>query len=771
VERDNCCIHVVSLKWHRDAPPILALFQDAVMYPLQSTHVWYALGAILLTILTAGYAGWNCEWLSSRANFEVTLNEADLTTGRILVVCMWCVIRSGACLRAFTSRCLGIKHISPGMERIRSCLACVVSPTMESLSFWFDVLWLHTIWSDKDARYRSFATYATVIYTLGCLAYATISLCLVFPLSARLDAKQIKLNPALSAAIIVLSWCASPSLLTLLPWTSHAFDKLPTMCAMDAVYVTKSLFKGALIALKIALIINLKADDQLINITLFLNLIIFVRGQLKRVLTLAAIRALRSRWTRVSIFISYRVDSDQQLVRALHQKLTALGLCVWFDEKCLKPGESWEEGFAKGLLGSKIFVPVLSRDGLAPFAQLQEDSDADNVLLEHLLALEQHKRQRMHAIFPVFVGACDSQGIHGHFFKQGGMPACTEAPVQAVDAKACKHLARQHGASDGTLLVEECSPRGVLTQLIKYQGDFVIGERDPALDRIARKLCALAKEVANHDSDGGLPPIDEHGLAYWVDMLGRELVSLCCVLPIICCRTPHSFGLRRWRPRTAKSPSLLRAGDVSGYFATGAMHRDEAADQFNPDADGALIVNPVLVQKARWQHEKEQRAKQKPGASSPALRPGGLARLNLAVEAPISPVARALKEVHRYVEQQARVKRASVGFEEGSKLSEGADVKSERSAASVKLGKDVQQREQQRDHLLQQHGTRASRLSSVRHSFAGASRLRVMPTQQLGRPPAIGEAASHVLMEPRTMMSHEEGGASDEVRGRRISHV
>ena len=49
-------------------------------------------------------------------------------------------------------------------------------------------------------------------------------------------------------------------------------------------------------------------------------------------------------------------------------------------------------GFADGLFGSKIFVPVLSKAGLAGFAELQEDSPCDNVLLEHFLALEMQKR-------------------------------------------------------------------------------------------------------------------------------------------------------------------------------------------------------------------------------------------------------------------------------------------------------------------------------------------------------------------------------------------
>jgi len=49
-----------------------------------------------------------------------------------------------------------------------------------------------------------------------------------------------------------------------------------------------------------------------------------------------------------AVFISYRVDSDADLAKALYDKLTAAGVTVWWDKECLLPGESWEVGFCKG---------------------------------------------------------------------------------------------------------------------------------------------------------------------------------------------------------------------------------------------------------------------------------------------------------------------------------------------------------------------------------------------------------------------------------------
>jgi hypothetical protein len=59
------------------------------------------------------------------------------------------------------------------------------------------------------------------------------------------------------------------------------------------------------------------------------------------------------------------------VVEALYRLLTKkYGLNVWWDKECLVDGEKWEDGFADGLFGSAIFVPVLSKAALASFATL-----------------------------------------------------------------------------------------------------------------------------------------------------------------------------------------------------------------------------------------------------------------------------------------------------------------------------------------------------------------------------------------------------------------
>ena len=64
---------------------------------------------------------------------------------------------------------------------------------------------------------------------------------------------------------------------------------------------------------------------------------------------------------------------------ALYDKLTAAGLKVWWDKKCLKGAKKWEDGFVDGMLNSAMIVPVLSRKLLTGFEKLTPESACDNV--------------------------------------------------------------------------------------------------------------------------------------------------------------------------------------------------------------------------------------------------------------------------------------------------------------------------------------------------------------------------------------------------------
>ena len=628
--------------------------------PAKYTHVWGALGAVVLTTLAAGYAGWSSEWLWSNS-LTASLDEADLATSRFLWVCVWCVTRISGCIGACAAWCFisrAKQHVTT-LLRFQACFVAAASAALESISFWFDILWLHDVWYNEDVRYGPYAAKGVTIYTLGCFAYATIAFCLLYPMrwSPHLDWVQIKANPALWAGIILASWGASPSLLTLLPWKSNEYAHLPTMCAMDAIYVTKSMFKAALVILKVALVLHLQADEGLIIFTLFLNVLVFARSQLQRLLVLSALRASRTRWTRITIFLSYRVATDQDLVRSLYTKLTDLGLRVWWDVECLEAGKKWEEGFVEGLFEAKVFVPVLSRAGLAPFARLDETSETDNVLLEQVLALEQHARGSILAICPVLVGSRSSSGVHTDFFTEGGVPDTKDVSVQAIDEKAREHLARRYGASGSELHVQDRSPRGVLSSIQKWQGEKLKGDHGIALDNIAHKIYFMVQGVAAGRLSVEARKQNDKGLAYCADVLGQLLVGCFGACALSCMQVAASSMSRLWKARSPEDPTvrLTKQGEVSGFFLPAGDLKEEVAASLD-EVDTAAVVNPIIVQKAKWRQEAERAEKQH--ASPNQMRPGVLALLNLNMssdEKPLSPVELAARDVDRYMERYEHV--------------------------------------------------------------------------------------------------------------------
>jgi serine/threonine protein kinase len=126
------------------------------------------------------------------------------------------------------------------------------------------------------------------------------------------------------------------------------------------------------------------------------------------------------------VFLSYRVNSDADVVEALYNLLTFAGLTVWWDRTSLKPGEKWEDGFCNGIIDSKVFVPIISRGAIAHptiakqnFAKLTANT-VDNVLFEHWMALESVRRGLMGGIFPMYLGDMDADTeTVSHYFHSG----------------------------------------------------------------------------------------------------------------------------------------------------------------------------------------------------------------------------------------------------------------------------------------------------------------------------------------------------------------
>jgi hypothetical protein len=172
---------------------------------------------------------------------------------------------------------------------------------------------------------------------------------------------------------------------------------------------------------------------------------------------------------------------------------------------------SWEEGFCDGLVKSRIFMPILSRNAINDpdkssqnFAQLEETSRCDNVLLEHLLAVELQQRGLIERIYPVMIGdrIIDRDNNNAslvtyrytNYFATGchpSLPKETESViVRAVDDQLRAHLDR---LCLGTPLLENMTVTRILNMLTKNQGKLVEGPEASAFESIL----ADVKKMAN----------------------------------------------------------------------------------------------------------------------------------------------------------------------------------------------------------------------------------------------------------------------------------
>jgi hypothetical protein len=64
------------------------------------------------------------------------------------------------------------------------------------------------------------------------------------------------------------------------------------------------------------------------------------------------------------VFLSYRVNSDKEYAKILYDHLVGAELTVWFDSESIKHGDDWRESFCRGLVCSRNFVCLISRDSI-----------------------------------------------------------------------------------------------------------------------------------------------------------------------------------------------------------------------------------------------------------------------------------------------------------------------------------------------------------------------------------------------------------------------
>lgn len=449
------------------------------------------------------------------------------------------------------------------------------------------------------------------------------------------------------------------------------------------------------------------------------------------IIVLIAVTWRRRRWQRISIFLSYRVATDQQLVGDLFKRLLEFKLSVWWDVKCLKKGQLWEDGFADGLFRSAVFVPVLSKGALANFAKLDADSACDNVLLEHVLALEQHARSKVKAIFPVFVGEVEpGSSLMTNFFASGGLPQCSKdaTAVAAVDKKAVEHLDRRYGKNlaRGALMVQKRAPCEVLAALCRHQGGFIEHDRDESLDKLAANIREMVMDVANGKVIAEAKELEEGACAPPRELrLPRRRAG--CIAWLLSddrakeddtaslLRRTNGGVSQRGTVSTAHfaacSPTAGTSGDISQFFSP-ALMGDAESSALNPillhqakEADRAAAERAVVLRRA---------ASHKSGALRRLL-PREAAKS----EVPLSPDA----ALEHYLKEEVGVLNARAAVEQRLPRT---------SRAAMKLDDDVRERAR---HDVVAHERRKLWRPSLATAAVLDNKSRVVDSTVGARPP------------------------------------
>jgi TIR domain/Protein kinase domain len=211
------------------------------------------------------------------------------------------------------------------------------------------------------------------------------------------------------------------------------------------------------------------------------------------------------------VFLSYRVATDGEHARVLYHMLRNLGLRVWWDKECLKPGEPWDVGFCVGLMKSKVFLPIISQGAIGCFKDLNRESQCDHLLLEFVLALELRERGRLDKIFPLFIGPRNPETDSYSKYTFSGANACH--PQSLPDISVCSVEARLIARIDelglGLPFVEAMTVSSIVTSVLKYQGTFVEGNLESSMTKTVSHALMMFGKTQTVPSDSPKPQLGD----------------------------------------------------------------------------------------------------------------------------------------------------------------------------------------------------------------------------------------------------------------------
>lgn len=209
-------------------------------------------------------------------------------------------------------------------------------------------------------------------------------------------------------------------------------------------------------------------------------------------------------------FISYRVAANEREARTLYDCLTRDGLAtVFFDKECLPDGENWEKEFCKGLVDSKVFVPIVSEDAIKNpskswqnfEALLEDQSNCDNVFLEHCLAIELKQRGYIEKIFPIFIGKKQDDNYLKIDHRLELPQNCPDKVISSVQLKVAQHL-------DNNSLgcpYKQRSVAAVWGEIKTSQGAEVEGASSIAFEDAVKRLRSLKQYVSPYSPPSVVP--------------------------------------------------------------------------------------------------------------------------------------------------------------------------------------------------------------------------------------------------------------------------
>jgi ankyrin repeat protein/serine/threonine protein kinase len=210
------------------------------------------------------------------------------------------------------------------------------------------------------------------------------------------------------------------------------------------------------------------------------------------------------------VFLSYRVNSDLSLVEEVYHRLIGKGFKVWWDKKCLPVGLDWKLGFCAGLMNSRSFLCVFSKNAIYQqdnfrqnFSLLEENSECDNLLLEIRLAFELKRMGYLERMVPLFVGEFrDEIDSFREFDFETDWPAGKEIVVKKLEDSVTEELDRQ---SLGCSLLSSgekdmLTVYGLMKEFRKCQGIFLVGRKEKVLIKVADSVGDMMKELNDRNT-------------------------------------------------------------------------------------------------------------------------------------------------------------------------------------------------------------------------------------------------------------------------------